>query len=158
MKGKSIQDWIYVALQLVFFILYILDFSFLEWEVSTDFKILFQLISAMGLFWIILAILSMNTLVSPFPSPKKGMQLQTKGVYAFSRHPIYSGILILFFAWGIAHASTYKLCVAIGFSIFIYFKAKYEEKLLLQKFSAYQDYKSKTGMFFPKLSNFSKKN
>lgn len=151
MKGKSVKDWVYVCIQLVFFVLYFQNIAFVEWEVSKDLKILFQLIAGMGLLWSILAILSMNTLVSPFPSPKKEMQLQTKGVFAFSRHPIYSGILLLLYAWGIAQASEYKIGIGFLFHIFIYFKAKYEEELLQQKFPAYQVYKQKTGMFFPKL-------
>lgn len=151
MKGKSIADWIYVSVQVVFFILYLQAYTFIDWEVSKDFKILFQLIAAMGLLWTILAVLSLNTLVSPFPSPKAGMQLQTKGVYAFSRHPIYSGILVVFYAWGIAQAAEYKIGIGLLFHVFIYFKARYEEKLLQQKFPEYQEYKSKTGMFFPRI-------
>jgi protein-S-isoprenylcysteine O-methyltransferase Ste14 len=151
MKGKSIKDWIYISIQLLFFVMYLQNYSFLSWEISSGLKILFQLIAGMGLLFSLLAILSMNTLVSPFPSPKAGMQLQTKGVYAFSRHPIYSGILIFFYFWGIATASEYKIGIALAFSIFIYFKAKYEEQLLQKKFTAYQSYKKKTGMFFPKV-------
>ncbi|GGE43436.1 methyltransferase family protein [Psychroflexus planctonicus] len=151
MKGKSVKDWVYVSIQLVFFVLYFQDFDVVKWEVSNDFKILFQLIAGMGLLWSILAVLSMNSLVSPFPSPKDGMQLQTNGVYAFSRHPIYSGILILFYAWGIAYASEYKIAIGFLFHVFIYFKAFYEEELLQQKFPEYKAYKKKTGMFFPKL-------
>lgn len=151
MKGKSISDWIYVGLQLLFFVLYLQDLSFLEWGVSKNVQILFQLMAAMGLLFSLLAILSMNTLVSPFPSPKKEAQLQTKGVYSFSRHPIYSGILLFFYAWGMAYASEYKLCIGVCFHIFIYFKAKYEERLLQEKFPTYTSYKEKTGMFFPKL-------
>lgn len=151
MKGKSVKDWVYVTVQLVFFVLYFQDFDVVKWEVSNDFKILFQLIAGMGLLWSILAVLSMSTLVSPFPSPKDRMQLQTNGVYAFLRHPIYSGILILFYAWGIAHASEYKIGIGLLFHIFIYFKATYEEELLQLKFPEYKAYKKKTGMFFPKL-------
>jgi len=151
MKGKSVQDWVYVSIQVVFFILYFQHFQFIDWEVSNDFKILFQLIAGIGFLWALLAIMSMNSLVSPFPSPKEGMQLQTDGIYKFSRHPIYAGILVLFYAWGIAHASEYKIAVGLSFHIFIYFKAKYEEQLLQQKFSQYEAYKQKTGMFFPKL-------
>ena len=151
MKEKSIQDWIYVVSQFIFFLLYLQDFTILGWEISKDAKILFQLIAGMGLLFSILAVLSINTLVSPFPSPKKEMQLQTKGVFAFARHPIYTGILILFYAWGIAQASTYKISIALFFNLFIYCKARYEEQLLREKFPDYKEYALKTGMFFPKL-------
>ena len=151
MKNKSLKDWIFVLIQIIFFILYTLDFSFIEWKIDSDFKILMQLISAMGFLITILAVLSMDSLVSPFPSPKNNMQLKTTGIYAFARHPIYSGILIVLYAWGIAYASEYKILIAILFHVFIFTKAKYEEKLLQNKFKHYKNYQLKTGMFFPKL-------
>ena len=151
MKNKNLKDWLFVLFQGLFFVLYVLDLSFVEWKITSDLKILMQLITAMGVLISILAVLSMNTLVSPFPSPKKQMQLQTKGIYAFARHPIYSGIIIAFYAWGIAHASEYKILIALMFHLFIYFKARYEEKLLRKKFENYKTYHQKTGMFFPKL-------
>lgn len=154
MKDKSTKDWVFVCLQVMFFVLYLQDFSFVEWSISANVKILFQLVSGMGLLWSLLAMLSMNTLVSPFPSPKKEMQLQTKGVYGISRHPIYSGILLFFYAWGLAYASEFKLIIAICFNVFIYFKASYEEKLLQHKFPAYDVYKKNTGMFFPRLRSY----
>lgn len=151
MKNKSLKDWMFVCIQGVFFVLYILDFSFIEWKIDSDLKILMQLISTIGLFISILAILSMDTLVSPFPSPKKEMKLKTSGIYGLARHPIYSGILIMFYAWGIAHASEYKILIALLFHIFIFCKAKYEEKLLCKRFKNYQNYQQNTGLFFPKL-------
>lgn len=156
MKNKALKDWVFLSIQLFIFLMYLNDVPFLEWEISKDQKIFFQLIASVGFLWVLLAIMSMNTLVSPFPSPKEGMQLQTKGVYAFSRHPIYTGILILLYAWGVSQASEYKIAIGLVFHVFIYFKAKYEERLLNNTFPEYRNYQNTTGMFFPNVFNFKK--
>ena len=80
--------------------------------------------------------------------------LVTEGVYKLIRHPLYTA-LILFFAGG---SLAYKniLCAALTLFIFVPFisyRAKQEEKLLLDEFLEYEKYMQKTGMLLPKISN-----
>jgi hypothetical protein len=40
MKNKSLKDWLFVLFQGLFFVLYVLDLSFVEWKITPDLKIL----------------------------------------------------------------------------------------------------------------------
>ncbi|WP_432410826.1 methyltransferase family protein [Rasiella sp. SM2506] len=104
-----------------------------------------------GLLIIVWGILSMSDNLTPYPTPKKDSNLVSTGVYSYIRHPIYSGILLSFFAFGIYSFSLFKIIIVILLALVLYFKSNLEEKLLLQRYQEYSAYIKKTGRFFPKI-------
>jgi len=80
--------------------------------------------------------------------------LVTIGVYSIVRHPLYASLIWIFFALSIMvqNIPAFLMNVFI-FVPFMYYRAKSEENLLLQKFKEYKKYRLKTPMFFPKLFN-----
>ncbi len=149
MKINS-KDIVLVSIQLVLFILFTIPVSgsleFFSW-----FKLLGLIASIVGFIVLALAILQLNKNLSPFPTPKNNAVLIQNGLYALVRHPIYSGILLLFFGYSIYQASLYKLVITIFLWVFFYFKTQYEELQLQRKFPTYKVYISKVGRFFPNL-------
>lgn len=97
------------------------------------------------------AVFQLNINLSAFPSPLADSKLIETGVYKFIRHPIYTGLILAFFGYAIISDSGYKLLVTLGLFSWFYFKTRYEENLLIQKFPNYLDYKKRSGRFFPKL-------
>ncbi len=78
--------------------------------------------------------------------------LVTSGPFRLVRHPLYASLIWMF--TGAAMVYKNPICLILNFFIFVPFmayRARQEEKLLLQTFAEYSDYKKKTGMFFPKL-------
>lgn len=78
--------------------------------------------------------------------------LVQKGMYKIVRHPLYASIMLMFYGATLVYRNI--LCfmaVTFIFIPFMYYRAKQEETLLIQTFSEYNDYKKRTGMFFPKL-------
>jgi protein-S-isoprenylcysteine O-methyltransferase Ste14 len=76
--------------------------------------------------------------------------LVSKGLYKYTRHPMYSSLLFL--TWGalFKHVSIYSLAVALATSFAIYIAAKTEEKENSLFFGeAYKSYMKKTKMFVP---------
>lgn len=76
--------------------------------------------------------------------------LVNKGLYKYTRHPMYSSLLLL--TWGalFKHVSVYSLGVALATSLVIYIAAKTEEKENYLFFGdAYKSYMDKTKMFVP---------
>lgn len=155
MIPKNFKDAVYVGIQLLLFLFYILwdrpVFSFILPEFLKYVCWLLFLFSA-GLF--VLAIWNIRRSISPYPSPKDHAQLHTKGAFAFSRHPIYSSIFIGLMTWGILQESGHQVIIAAILLLFFYIKAIYEEKLLIEMFPQYRDYQKKTGMLFPKFFIF----
>jgi protein-S-isoprenylcysteine O-methyltransferase Ste14 len=101
---------------------------------------------------IILALLQLNKNLSPFPTPKDSASLLQNGLYKYMRHPIYTGIILLFLGYSVYQNSFYKLGISLLLVILFYFKSNYEELRLEQTFPDYKNYKTKTGRFFPLFS------
>jgi len=149
MKINS-KDIVLVSIQLVLFILFTIPVSgsleFLSW-----FKNVGLIATIIGFIVLAIAILQLNKNLSPFPTPKADAVLIQNGLYTWVRHPIYSGILIMFFGYGIYQASLYKLFITLIIWILFYFKTQYEELQLKQKFPDYSNFKQSRGRFFPNL-------
>ena len=81
---------------------------------------------------------------------KEGHELVERGPYRFVRHPIYTGILTMFFATALAqgHLSGFVGTVLIFASFWI--KLRDEEKLMLQQFpERYADYRRRVKRIIP---------
>jgi len=69
----------------------------------------------------------------------------TKGLYGYSRHPMYITQLVMFIGVGIAAASWLFLLFAIVYTIFSFIAAVPEERYCLEKYGdAYREYMNKT--------------
>lgn len=69
----------------------------------------------------------------------------TKGVYRYSRHPGYAGLVLIYLGVGIASASWIFLLVTIIWAILLGISAKEEERDCLERYGpAYRDYMDRT--------------
>jgi protein-S-isoprenylcysteine O-methyltransferase Ste14 len=75
--------------------------------------------------------------------------LLTGGLYRYARHPIYSGVILVFVGLSLIYLSVYKLMITSFLIMLFIIKTTYEEKQLEKKFIEYREYKSRTGRFFP---------
>jgi protein-S-isoprenylcysteine O-methyltransferase Ste14 len=79
-------------------------------------------------------------------------KLITTGLFKFVRHPLYASLFVLLFGGAIAFSNiACVLLTAFVFIPFMTYRAKQEEKMLIEAFPEYLAYKANTGMFFPKL-------
>ncbi|MFN2261406.1 MAG: isoprenylcysteine carboxylmethyltransferase family protein [Psychroflexus sp.] len=145
----GVKDFVYVIIQFVLLILFFVDIELFKIEVLLfDFWLYFSLF---GFLIIVIAVLQLNTSLSPFPSPKSDAKLVKTGLFKFIRHPIYTGILISVFSISFWLGSGYRFLISLAILILFYFKTRYEEKKLAEKFTEYEIYQSKTGRFLPRL-------
>lgn len=75
------------------------------------------------------------------------------GLYKYSRHPMYSAIILFFLGLIMAVPSVYVSIYCIAAILLMIWQAYEEEKFLSRKFSEYKKYKKETGMLFPKIKN-----
>ncbi|MEM9258465.1 MAG: isoprenylcysteine carboxylmethyltransferase family protein [Bacteroidota bacterium] len=147
---KTVWDYFYVAIQGLLFLTYALVPSeFLSFHLPTPITYLGLLLSICGLGTCGLALLQLNKNLSPFPTPLRDGQLVTHGMYRLARHPIYTGLLLLFFGYALFSSSGLRLLLSLGLGILFHFKSSYEERLLTQKFPAYSEYQEEVGRFSP---------
>lgn len=147
---KTNKDYIFVGIQFVLFGLFTLDYF--ERFKTKDFLHYFALIiSFFGFLVTLFSVFSLQKNLTVYPTPKNNSNLITNGFYKYSRHPIYSGIILFTFGYSIYLGSIYKLIISAVLFIWFYLKSKYEEKRLTEKYINYPRYKTKTGRFFPKI-------
>jgi len=138
-------------LMLVFLQFIIISLHFFQWEFLPQ----KQIIQAspfsyfLGILIIIIAFIIMLVSIkdlgrnlSPFPRPIKNSNLVTKGIYRFTRHPMYYSLIFISFGVFITKLSMYYLFLSISMVLIIKFKIALEEQYLNNKFKNYFLYTS----------------
>jgi protein-S-isoprenylcysteine O-methyltransferase Ste14 len=87
------------------------------------------------------------------PTLKDKHQLITIGIYTYIRHPMYSSVLLFCLALMLSNAHLIAQLVMLVLLVDLILKSSLEEKLLLNRFDQYQNYKKNTGRFLPKPLN-----
>jgi protein-S-isoprenylcysteine O-methyltransferase Ste14 len=85
------------------------------------------------------------------PLPKAQGQLVTTGLYAYVRHPIYFGLLLLSAGVVLDAGWWPQAVVAVMLYVLLRIKAQFEESLLQKAYPSYAAYAAKTPRFFPRL-------
>jgi protein-S-isoprenylcysteine O-methyltransferase Ste14 len=81
---------------------------------------------------------------------KEGHELVERGPYRFVRHPIYTGILTMFFATALARGHFSGFLGALLMFASFWIKLRDEEKLMLQQFpERYADYRLRAKRIIP---------
>jgi len=89
--------------------------------------------------------------LSPFPRPVAGAPLVESGVYRRIRHPIYSGLLLAAFGWGVLSESILAVVGAVLLFLVLDAKSRREEEWLTHEHPTYLEYRRRTRRFVPGL-------
>ena len=136
---------------LVFFQFFIISLYFFKWEFIPEKQIIQVapfyyfvgfLIIIIAFIILLFAIKDLGRNLSPFPRPIKKSNLVTKGIYRFTRHPMYYSLIFMSFGVFITKLSIYFLFLSISLVLIIKFKIALEEQYLKNKFKNYLLYKN----------------
>lgn len=82
--------------------------------------------------------------------PSNPTSLQTSGLNAVVRHPLYFAMLLLMWGYFLVHPTDLFLVVAVVSTLYLYFGTKLEEEKLEKEFGeAYEKYKKEVPMLIP---------
>ncbi len=87
--------------------------------------------------------------LTPLPYPRDGAGLVETGVYARVRHPIYGGLVLAAFGWGLLAASPVAIALAAVLLGFFELKSRREEVWLAERFPGYPAYRERTRRLIP---------
>ena len=143
---KAAYEIILVFLQFFIISLHFFQLEFLPQkqiiQVSLFSYFLGILIIIIAFIILLVAIKDLGRNLSPFPRPIKDSNLVTKGIYRFTRHPMYYSLIFISFGVFITKLSFYYLFLSISLSLIIKFKIALEEQYLKNKFKNYLIYKN----------------
>ncbi|MBB5439194.1 protein-S-isoprenylcysteine O-methyltransferase Ste14 [Pedobacter sp. AK017] len=148
-ERTKVKDLIYVAAQLCLLVAFILVPPLIEIGIAGSYRKLALIPAIAGVLISLVAILQLKSNLTPFPSPSQNGTLIQTGLYKYARHPIYTGIIVFIFSYSLFSDSLSRLTISIVLLLLFYFKSRYEEGLLTQRFAEYSAYKIRTGRFFP---------
>jgi len=85
---------------------------------------------------------------APIDAPRR---LVVRGLYRYTRNPMYVGVLTVILGWAVLYQATtvllYAICVGVCFHLFV---VLYEERHLARQFGAeYHDYRANVGRWLP---------
>jgi len=135
----------------VFLQFFIISLHFFKWEFIPEKQIIqvtpFSyfvgfLIIIIAFIILFVAIKDLGRNLSPFPRPINNSNLVTKGIYRFTRHPMYYSLIFISFGVFITKLSIYYLLLSICLGLIIIFKIDLEEQYLNNKFKNYLLYKN----------------
>ena len=136
---------------LVFLQFFIIGLHFFQWEFLPQKQIIQAspfsyflgiLIIIIAFIILLVAIKDLGRNLSPFPRPMNNSKLITKGIYQFTRHPMYYSLIFISFGLFITKLSIYYLFLSTSLVLIIKFKIALEEKYLMNKFKNYSLYKN----------------
>ena len=136
---------------LVFLQFFIISLHFFKWEFIPEKQIIqvtpFSyfvgfLIIIIAFIILLVAIKDLGRNLSPFPRPLNNSDLVTKGIYRFTRHPMYYSLIFISFGVFITKLSIYYLFLSTSLILIIKFKIDLEEQYLKNKFKNYLLYKN----------------
>ena len=136
---------------LVFLQFFIISLHFFKWKFIPEKQIIqvtaFSyfvgfLIITIAFIILLVAIKDLGRNLSPFPRPINNSNLVTKGIYRFTRHPMYYSLIFISFGVFLTKLSIYYLFLSTSLGLIIKFKIALEEKYLKDKFSYYYLYKN----------------
>ena len=138
-------------ISLVFLQFFIISLHFFKWEfipeeqiiqVNPFFYFVGFLIIIIAFIILLVAIKDLGRNMSPFPRPINNSNLVTKGIYRFTRHPMYYSLILISFGVFITKLSIYYLFLSTCLILIIKFKIDIEEQYLKNKFKNYLLYKN----------------
>lgn len=147
---QNLKDNLFVGIQFLLFGLFFLEPD-LGYYLPEVIKYPGLLMFLMGGVITFISMIQLNRNLTAFPTPKEKAFLYTGGLYGFARHPIYTGVILIFLGLTFYSLSVYKFIITCSLVILFYFKSAYEEEQLKKKYQDYEEYKNTTGRFFPKL-------
>ncbi|MGO9953455.1 MAG: methyltransferase family protein [Dissulfurispiraceae bacterium] len=85
-----------------------------------------------------------------YPALKENHELIERGPYAYVRHPMYSGLLLMFLGTVIWYATVAGIAIFVASLLGTWFKLRQEEKLLTKHFGeCYLNYKARVKALIP---------
>ena len=148
-----------LILLFVFLVVWSIDSFFLKFSTFlADYIPIYVTIPIGVIALIISGVFAFTGLRKVFKEERAKPGVITSGVFAYCRHPVYFGSILLFVGLSILTWSLLAFGICVIIVIFYEYAATFEEKLLVKQFGQeYRDYQKRVPKWIPGLKVFSRK-
>ena len=148
-----------MILLIIFIVVHVIDSFFLKFSTFLSDYIPNYVTIPLGIIVLIVSgVFAFGGLRKVFKEVREKPQVVASGVFAYCRHPVYFGSILLFVGLSILSWSIIAFGISVIIVIFYEYVATYEEKLLVEQFGQeYRDYQKKVPKWIPGLKVFSRK-
>lgn len=150
-KGSLVLLWVVITLCFTFGFMFA---NYRTWTL-TNYAIyvigVVIIISGVTIRWI--SIIQLSTAFTVNVTIANNHKLKTDGIYKYTRHPSYLGLLLIMFGFSVSMNSFISiLIITIPMLFAILYRIKVEEEILQEEFrSDYVEYKNRTKKLIPKV-------
>ncbi len=141
-------------------VIVVLLFRFIKPETTSFFKFLIRSLFSFGIIGAALTVIGLITAVwarinlgsnwSGYVTYKENQELVTTGPYRLIRHPIYTGMILMFTGTVLYSGSLFLILIFLIVSINFIIRTKREEKIMIELFDEkYLDYIKRTKRLIP---------
>jgi protein-S-isoprenylcysteine O-methyltransferase Ste14 len=102
-----------------------------------------------GIAIIVWALATMGRVMQVSPEPRADGHLVTRGIYAWLRHPMYTGILFIVVGLLVRTPALVAAIVGVALAVLLVAKSRFEESLLLSRYPGYAEYRRGTWGVIP---------
>jgi len=146
-RGDSYHSWLSILLVVTqFALIALIMFTGPLWPTHWSFRGMLVLGGVIGL-WAFLAMGLGN--IRAFPEFPQHGRLVVHGPYRWVRHPMYTSVLVITLAWMVEHPLPFRMVLWVGLVVTLWFKLRYEESLLMERFPEYDAYRRQTKRLIP---------
>jgi protein-S-isoprenylcysteine O-methyltransferase Ste14 len=108
-----------------------------------------RVLEIVGLVVLGIGLLNLGRSATPLPTPVRGGELRSTGLYRYVRHPIYSGVMALAVGSAITSGSVTIAVATLTLVGWLAIKARWEERRLSARYPDYAAYAARTPRFLP---------
>lgn len=123
----------------------------LSQRVSEILKMIALILFPLGVLIAIVAAIQLKRNLTPLPMPVEHGELIQTGLYAYVRHPIYLGVILMALAWFLHTQAVLTLVEFIAVMIFFEVKSRQEEYWMRQVYPEYAEYQRRTAKLVPRV-------
>ena len=123
----------------------------LSQRVSETLKMIALILFPLGVLIAIVAAIQLKRNLTPLPMPVEHGELIQTGLYAYVRHPIYLGVILMALAWFLHTQAVLTLVEFIAVMIFFEVKSRQEEYWMGQVYPEFAEYQRRTAKLVPRI-------
>lgn len=148
--NRQMIGWTFVSAQVALLLLIVVAPSGDDWATPGWLTGIGWIISIAGVGIALAASVRLGSALTPTPVPTGRGELATQGMYAYVRHPIYSGVLAIVVGIVVRSGSIATAIIGLVLLAFFSIKARWEEQQLREHYPGYGEYSESTPRFVPR--------